>query len=245
MDKLNLNTTQPEKKKKKKGAHFYTAVAICILAVGVAGYTTYDSIKRFAGPDEEALVSKTQQRYQVQTTIEPSDDEISSSSYDYSSVMNSFDSKHNDDVRTQETAATAEAATIIYPTSKDIIKGYSGDTPVFSKTLNDWRVHNGIDIAAEAGTTVCAAADGTVYSVFEDDTMGMTVVIRHDGGYITTYSSLDSEVPVKAGDTVTLGQAIGTVGNTALLENALGDHLHFSVTCDDKIIDPAQFLALE
>lgn len=241
MDKLNLNTTQSEKKKKKKGAHFYTAVAICILAVGVAGYTTYDSIKRFAGPDEDALVSKTQQRYQVQTTIEPSDDEISSSSYDYSSVMNSFDSKHNDDVRTQETAATAEAATIIYPTSKDIIKGYSGDTPVFSKTLNDWRVHNGIDLAAKQGSKIKAITNGKVADIFNDELLGTTMVIEHDGGFIAFYSGLGETTLVNAGDTVESGQEIASI-NDIPCEAADGYHLHLSIKKDDKFIDPVEIL---
>ena len=242
MDKLNLNTTQPEKKKKKKkGAHFYTAVAICILAVGVAGYTTYDSIKRFAGPDEDALVSKTQQRYQVQTTIEPSDDEISSSSYDYSSVMNSFDSKQNDDVRTQETAATAEAATIIYPTSKDIIKGYSGDTPVFSKTLNDWRVHNGIDLAAEQGSKIKAITNGKVADIFNDELLGTTMVIEHDGGFIAFYSGLGETTLVNTDDTVESGQEIASI-NDIPCEAADGYHLHLSIKKDDKFIDPVEIL---
>lgn len=242
MDKLNLNTTQPEKKKKKKkGAHFYTAVAICILAVGVAGYTTYDSIKRFAGPDEDALVSKTQQRYQVQTTIEPSDDEISSSSYDYSSVMNSFDSKHNDDVQTQETAATAEAATIIYPTSKDIIKGYSGDTPVFSKTLNDWRVHNGIDLAAEQGSKIKAITNGKVADIFNDELLGTTMVIEHDGGFIAFYSGLGETTLVNTDDTVESGQEIASI-NDIPCEAADGYHLHLSIKKDDKFIDPVEIL---
>ena len=87
-----------------------------------------------------------------------------------------------------------------------------------------------------------AAADGEVYTVYEDDTMGMTVVIRHDGGYTTRYCSLDAEVAVSAGQEVSMGQAIGTVGTTALMENALGDHVHFSVTKDDEPVDPAAFL---
>lgn len=241
MDKLNLNTTQPEKKKKKKGAHFYTAVAICILAVGVAGYTTYDSIKRFAGPDEDALVSKTQQRYQVQTTIEASDDEISSSSYGYNTVMNSFDSKHNDDVQTQETAATAEAATIIYPSSKDIIKGYSGDTPVFSKTLNDWRVHNGIDLAAEQGSKIKAITNGKVADIFNDELLGTTMVIEHDGGFIAFYSGLGETTLVNAGDAVESGQEIASI-NDIPCEAADGYHLHLSIKKDDKFIDPVEIL---
>ena len=72
--------------------------------------------------------------------------------------------------------------------------------------------------------------------------MGHTVVIRHEGGYVTKYSSLAKEVSVAPGDTVTLGQTIGTVGTSALLENAVGEHVHFSVTCDGVAVDPAEFL---
>jgi murein DD-endopeptidase MepM/ murein hydrolase activator NlpD len=114
-----------------------------------------------------------------------------------------------------------------------------------NQTTRDWRTHNGIDIAAEAGTAVCAAADGTVYTTYQDATMGTTVVIRHAGGYVTVYSSLSPELSVKTGDTVTMGQVIGTVGNTAMVECAIGDHLHFTVTQDDEPINPADFFALQ
>ena len=82
-----------------------------------------------------------------------------------------------------------------------------------------------------------------MYTVYDDETMGMTVVIRHDGGYITKYASLAETVSVKAGDTVQAGQVIGQVGSTALLENAVGDHLHFSVTCNGELMDPNDFLS--
>jgi murein DD-endopeptidase MepM/ murein hydrolase activator NlpD len=99
-----------------------------------------------------------------------------------------------------------------------------------------------VDIAAEEGAKVCAAAAGTVYTVYEDETMGKTVVIRHDGGYVTQYSSLAEEVSVNPGDTVTVGQQIGSVGNSALLESAIGAHVHFSVSCNDTPVDPVEFL---
>jgi murein DD-endopeptidase MepM/ murein hydrolase activator NlpD len=84
-----------------------------------------------------------------------------------------------------------------------------------------------------------------VYTTYEDDTMGTTVVIRHQDGYVTVYSSLDPDLAVSAGDPVELGQVLGYVANTALLENAVGDHLHFSVTCNDKPMDPEAFLKME
>ena len=101
-----------------------------------------------------------------------------------------------------------------------------------------------MDIAAEEGTPVCAAADGVVEAAFEDDLMGYTVVIAHDGGYTTQYSSLAENLSVKSGEAVHMGQVIGCVGTTALVETTLGSHIHFAVTYRDAPMDPADFLAL-
>ena len=130
------------------------------------------------------------------------------------------------------------------PVSGETITDYAMDCLVYNDTTRDWRVHNGIDIAAEEGTPVLAAAAGSVYTVYEDETMGMTVVIRHQDGYTTKYASLDKEVKVQPGDEVELGQEIGCVGQTALLESSLGHHVHFSVSLDGASIDPQEFLDL-
>jgi murein DD-endopeptidase MepM/ murein hydrolase activator NlpD len=74
--------------------------------------------------------------------------------------------------------------------------------------------------------------------------MGVTVVIRHEDGYTSSYACLAEEVAVKPGDVVTMGQAIGAVGQTALMESAIGHHLHFSVTLNDESISPADFLSI-
>jgi murein DD-endopeptidase MepM/ murein hydrolase activator NlpD len=58
------------------------------------------------------------------------------------------------------------------------------------------------------------------------------------------YASLSSDVSVKAGDSVQLGQTLGYVGTSALLESAIGDHVHFCVTQNDQSVNPADFLAL-
>ena len=130
------------------------------------------------------------------------------------------------------------------PVPGDPIGAYAMDCLSYNETTRDWRVHNGVDYAAEAGTPVCAAADGTVYTTYEDDTLGYTVVIRHDGGYTTRYSSLDEELCVAPGDEVTLGQTIGYAGDTALVESVMGSHVHFSVSCQDQPMDPAEFFSL-
>ena len=130
------------------------------------------------------------------------------------------------------------------PVEGNVVMEYAMDCLCYNPTTRDWRVHDGVDYAAAAGTAVKAAADGTVYTVYEDDTMGYTVVITHADGYVTTYSSLDASIAVSPGDQVQLGQSIGYVGCSAMLETAVGEHLHFSVTCDGESIDPEEFFAL-
>ena len=130
------------------------------------------------------------------------------------------------------------------PVAGDEIFGYSMEALSYNQTTRDWRVHNGVDLAAEAGSEVCAAADGEVYTVYEDDAMGSTVVIRHDDGFTTRYSSLAENLTVKPGDKVTMGQTIGYAADSAIVESTLGSHVHFSVTCYDETIDPAAFLSM-
>lgn len=145
---------------------------------------------------------------------------------------------------TEQTVSQSTNLAVMYPVAGETVYGYAMETLSYNETTRDWRVHNGIDLAAEEGTEVVAAAEGDVYTVYEDDTMGTTVVIRHIGGYTTKYASLAPEVSVKAGDHVNIGQVIGTVSTSAIVESALAPHVHFAVTYQDAPIDPMAFLTL-
>ena len=210
------------------GKGYYIALVLCAVAIGVSGYLYYRN------------ADDTQVNLQDPTSA------------------NQVDATHNDDVQAVATQPQGSGATepsgtvgsqeskkpqkVCSPVEGESVASFSMEALSYNQTTRDWRVHDGVDLAAKAGTKVCAAADGTVYTVYEDESMGMTVVIRHDGGYTTKYASLAQEVSVKAGQQVTAGQAIGCVGNTALLENAIGDHVHFSVSCDGEFVDPMEFL---
>ena len=113
---------------------------------------------------------------------------------------------------------------------------------LYDETMADWRTHSGIDIKAEEGDAVKTAADGVVKEVRYDDLMGVTVVITHEDGYETQYSCLQQEPPVEQGKTVKAGDIIGLVGSTASAEADVGPHLHFSVSKDGKVIDPAEYV---
>lgn len=144
----------------------------------------------------------------------------------------------------QEIQVSETAPETALPVSGNAIGEYAMDCLSYNETTRDWRTHNGIDLAADEGENVCAAANGTVYTTYEDDSLGYTVVIRHDGGYTTRYSSLREDICVQPGDEVTIGQTIGYASDTALVETAMGTHIHFSVSCQDESIDPVDFLNL-
>ena len=214
---------------------YYIALALCALAIGVSGYLYYananDETTEKDGPDVTVAATLPPQQQDVPVAVlkpegEPTQPTETAAPQQQPTVTR----------QPMKTAAPVEGQTVAV---------YAMDALGYNPTTRDWRTHNGMDIAAEEGTPVLAAADGTVYTVYEDDTMGTTVVIRHADGYVTKYASLAADVPVSAGSQVTMGQTIGYVGNSALLESAIGDHVHFSVTCNDVTVDPAEFLAEE
>lgn len=139
------------------------------------------------------------------------------------------------------------APTVYYaPVSGSIMKGHSVETPVFSQTLGDWRVHTGIDIAAEIGAEVTAIAGGTVSAVRNDPFMGNTVEVTHEGGIVSVYSNLSNDgVTVKVGDTVAAGDKLGVVGDTSLTELADESHLHFEILVSGVSVNPLDYISEE
>ena len=197
---------------------YYIALVLCAVAIVIAGALYY----RGKQAPEETLKNPDQ------TPVGQSPDVQAAATQPVAGEVLPADAK--------------KPGKVVRPLAGSTVADYSMEALSYNQTTRDWRVHDGVDIAAEVGAAVCAAAEGEVFAVYDDETMGMTVVIRHEGGYTTRYASLDTDIDVKAGDQVTAGQVIGKVGNTALLECGIGDHLHFAVSCGDIAVDPAEFL---
>lgn len=132
-----------------------------------------------------------------------------------------------------EMPQSPEVTGIIKPVNGEILKLFSDKMPVYSKTMDDWRVHDGIDISAKIGDSVFACASGVVENIFDDKNMGTTVIIDHNG-IKSKYQNLSSNVAVKKGDSVGEGAVIGVVGDSAAYEIADAPHLHFELS-DGKV----------
>ena len=142
---------------------------------------------------------------------------------------------------------TEQKLTLTSPTSGTMMKGHSHEMPVFSDTLDEWRVHTGIDISTDEAAAVVAAADGTVSAMYDDPLLGRTVEITHTQNIKTVYSNLtvDDAAFVKVGDTVKRGDRIGTVGDTSISELAEEPHLHFEVKLADEAVNPLDYMTEE
>lgn len=217
-----------EKSGGRSGKGYYIALVLCAAAIGITSYVTRPSKDKepdtpplLQAESAETASSQETQALEALATEAPEESPVPSSA-------------------PQQTQP--EKLRTAPPLSGSVTTLYAMDSLSYNETTRDWRVHNGVDYPGELGDPVSAAADGTVISIREDDSLGTTVVLRHTGGYETTYQNLEETVPVQLGDKVVLGQTIGSVGATALTESAIGPHVHFSVAYQDMPMDPADFL---
>ena len=131
------------------------------------------------------------------------------------------------------------------PVSGKLSGLHDSELQVFSPTMNDYRVHLGIDILTEENAPVYAAADGTVIQIWEDVRMGQCVAVKHNGDAVSIYKNLSTELPtgIIEGANVKAGQQIASVGSTAMVEIAEEPHLHFEMTVGGLAVDPLEYFS--
>ena len=135
-----------------------------------------------------------------------------------------------------------ENSVLMWPIAGNIVMNYSMDSTILHKTLGTYKTNPAINISAEVGTNVGAAASGIVQSIYDSEETGTTMVIAVGSGYVTTYGLLDN-LAVEEGDSVTAGQVIGTVGAPTAYYVEEGPNVYFAVSKDGTPIDPTEYLA--
>lgn len=179
-------------------------------------------------------------------TVPPVEDPSASTPPVVENPPSSDENEDKENEKPEEDDKKEEKLTFISPVVGNVTKNHSIDTPVFSDTLGEWRVHTGIDISAEEGSKVYASAPGIVSKVYNDPLFGKTVEITHQGDLVTIYSNLqNSDIAVKEGDYVNSGALIGLVGDTSLSELADESHLHFGIKLKGVSVNPLDYISEE
>ena len=130
----------------------------------------------------------------------------------------------------------------LWPVSGTVERPHDLEALRYDVTMQDWRTHAGIDIAAPLGSPVSAAHAGSVVQIARDDLYGTVVTVDHGDGSASVYANLAEEPAVAVGDWVEPGSVIGAVGSSALCEVGQEGHLHFSLTVNGAAVDPLSYL---
>jgi len=208
---------------KKQTDKIAIALVLCFCVVAIASVFTVksgiDKLNNLSKPN----INISDQEPEEKSVIEP---------------VPTVDSKGNGNTE----KSNEKASQFVTPLQGNVILDYSKDVPIYSKTLDQYMIHEGIDIAAPLDTQVQAIAEGTVINVYTDDRYGISIVINHGNGLSSIYSNLSTTQLVQMGDVVTKGQVISGVGETALFETLDEAHLHFAMTQDGESINPRQYI---
>ena len=207
------------------GRGYYIALALCLAAVGTIGYFALRE-RPVTVKQQEPAPTLDIQPAPTQPVVKPAPVVIP-----------------EPEPQPEITEPAELLPQVVSPLDGTTVTVFSMTELLYDPTMADWRTHDGIDVQADEGAAVKTAAGGTVQSVNDDELMGTTVVIQHDGGYTTRYSSLQKDVPVQQGQQVAAGEVIGYVGSTSAAESRMGSHLHFSVSRDGAVIDPHDYVS--
>lgn len=234
------------------GKGFYFVLALCLAGAGAAAYLAVETTPDPAadlppepapveqpGDQEEWLFPQFEEAGGSQPGVAIEEERGSASSPQEPASQQESGEQPSESAQAPVSSPTL---TLIRPVDGEIFTEYSNGALVKSETLGDWRTHNGIDIAAEEGTPVKAAAKGTVTGVRSDPLWGYVVEITHADGTITVYCGLSKEPQVAQGDEVALGQVIGAVGYLPA-ESLMPSHLHLECRRDGKYIDPMSLMS--
>lgn len=240
---------QKNKKSRREKIGFFTAFSICLVAVGLALWSTYASIGGFGNqnvtePTHVATLTTPTEPVdnnvtgvtvtEKVTTIPPTVPTVTEPSETQPKATEPMEPYTGDNGSLQTILQVS--ASLEYPvSSKTVTKEYSEDA-VYNRTMDDYRAHTGVDFAADIGENIIAMSDGVVEDIYTDGMYGNIIKVRN-GNFSILYCGVSDTAYCVEGGQVTKGDVIGQVG-VIPCEAADDMHLHIEVHVGDKCIDP-------
>ncbi len=195
---------------------FFSVLALCIIAVGGVAASTFSKTLRGVDVPTE-VTSPTSQTATVITTTSAAPVAVTPATITTTSTVTT--------TTTTAVGADTDTAAFVLPMSNQVLTPFS-ETPIYSQTLCEYRVHKGVDFEGVDLQTVRACASGTISDVSMDTLWGASITIDHGNGLKTVYRGVDATV-IK-GTTVYVGDAIGNLAPNPC-ESAMKPHLHIEL----------------
>lgn len=241
-EKNKLKEVMGNFKNAPKGS--YTLIIFMILLLVI---TTKLNIDTYSKLDKEEYDTYVLEEKEVSTVsnnnVEIYKEAVSSIFDRNESYVSAVETSSENVISAEKTALEDEKYvyeyTYLRPVSGNTMKEYSMDKVIYSKTLDMWKVHDGIDIYASLDEEVKAAEKGVVERVYEDAFYGISIIIDHKNGIKTVYRNLDSNVMVEEKKEVEKSEVIGKVGNSSSGESKDETHIHFEVIQNGEIVNPS------
>jgi len=220
---------------KKQNGMYRVAFTVCILVLSALVVTITENDKTAQAP-----VSVKNERVQNEIASKQDVEDV---------VKGLSETKKSASVESvgetqPDTVEIIEDTSFITPIYGKVQKPFSIDVPVYSKTMDDWRIHEGVDIACYYGAEVYAAQNGTVAEVGYDINLGNYIVVKN-GEYELKYTSLSTDIKFNVGDKISQGQLIGTVSDSCISEICDEPHFHFEIKKNNEYVNPAEFILFE
>lgn len=203
---------------------FLAALAICIVAVGAAVWTTINNVSTYLNPP----ITTESVNEQVNTDNDIAAEESSEIPVLSDAQVTASINTSHPDTDTDDTAQNANVTFTAVPVNSAIIQDYS-EVPIYNETLKDYRAHPATDYAADVDTKVRCMGSGTVTNIYYDEMLGNVVEIEHSDSVKSYYCGLANTALVQIGDEVSAGDFVGTVYSIPC-ETAEQSHVHIAVT---------------
>ena len=240
---------------------FYIALALCIVGATAAAWVTANrtigeinrnnqeiAAEQSVSGEEKSWPSSSsvseQQTVKEQKDVsKPSSSSTASSSSSASSASAGSVVKPAESSAAPQPSQTPQTISYIWPIEGGkVIEAYSDGQLVKNKTLNVWRVHDGVDIAGESGAPVKAVGDGTIQALSSDPLWGGMIQLEHPDGRVTVYHGVTADLKLKVGQKVLAGDILGTVGQIPA-EISMEPHIHLVISKNGKTENPESLLA--
>ena len=245
-----------KKRSRRERIGFYTALAICFIAISMAVYSTYNTVINPTGAKLAVTPTQSVEVNQpvtgVRTTFpvptlgdmfettepvtEPEPETQPTAVSDEKAQPTTADVTYSDEAL--QTMLSADLSLIAPVKNGEVLREFSKDS-VYYKMLNVWKPHLGTDFKAELGEDVCAMSRGVVTKITDDKLFGKSIEISVNNA-VCIYNGLGA-IKVREGDRVEQGEVIATAG-VVPLESSDENHIHVAVQINGDYSDPLNFV---